>query len=291
MKRTYKVGVFLVILGGLFWASSGVMAESLFKKGYSVDWVSFYRLLLTGLILALISSTKRNMAIFKDKKEFLSLLLFGFFGLLLTQFAYFKAIAYIDAGTATMIQYSAPILIMLIICFKDKIFPKKLDLLALVLLMIAMFFLAFKGEFSLEKLNFWGFFWGILSACGVIYYSLGARKIILKYGVIFVMAYASLIGAFTLFVLLLGKIPSYDFSFVEYSTMLGIVFVGTILAFTLYLKGLEIIGAIRASMIACIEPVAAAFMSFFFLGTSYSLLDIFAFSLIIFSVILNSRAK
>ena len=123
MKRTYKVGVFLVILGGLFWASSGVMAESLFKKGYSVDWVSFYRLLLTGLILALISSTKHNMAIFKDKKEFLSLLLFGFFGLLLTQFAYFKAIAYIDAGTATMIQYSAPILIMLIICFKDKIFP------------------------------------------------------------------------------------------------------------------------------------------------------------------------
>ncbi|WP_297191871.1 EamA family transporter [uncultured Campylobacter sp.] len=291
MKRSYKFGVLLVILGGLFWASSGVMAESLFKKGYSVDWVSFYRLFLTGLILALFSSTKNNMRIFRDKKEVLSLLLFACFGLLLTQFAYFKAIAYIDAGTATMIQYSAPIFIMLIICLKSKILPKKLDVLALVILLIAMFFLAFKGEFSLQKLNFWGLFWGILSAFGVVYYSLGARKIMLKYGVIFVMAYASLIGAIILFILLLGKIPSYNFTFLEYGTMFGIVFVGTILAFSLYLKGLEIIGALKASMIACIEPVAAAFMTFLFLGTTYSFVDIFAFCLIIFSVFLNSKSR
>lgn len=49
------MGVFLVLLGGIFWAISGVLAEYLFKNNYSVDWVCFYRLLSTGLILIFLS--------------------------------------------------------------------------------------------------------------------------------------------------------------------------------------------------------------------------------------------
>ncbi|HEB7535415.1 TPA: EamA family transporter, partial [Campylobacter coli] len=45
------MGVFLVLLGGIFWAISGVLAEYLFKNNYGVDWVSFYRLLFTGILL------------------------------------------------------------------------------------------------------------------------------------------------------------------------------------------------------------------------------------------------
>ncbi len=40
------MGVFLVVLGGIFWAVSGVLAEYLFENHYSVEWVSFYRLFL-----------------------------------------------------------------------------------------------------------------------------------------------------------------------------------------------------------------------------------------------------
>lgn len=81
----------------------------------------------------------------------------------------------------------------------------------------------------------------------------------------------------------------YDFALNLYLAQTGIIFIGTIGAFCLYLKGVEYIGALRASMIACIEPVAAAFMSFLFLGTRYSFLDLFAFALIILSVILNAK--
>lgn len=289
--NTYKFGVALVIIGAVFWASSGVMAESLFRKDYEVEWVSFYRLLLTGIILSIFSFKKSRMQIFKDKAEFLSLALFGFFGLLMTQYSYFKAIDYLDAGTATMIQYSAPIFIMLILCVKERVFPKKFDVLALILLVVAMFLLAFKGDFSLAKFNFWGIFWGLLGAFGVVYYSLGARKIIIKYGVIFVMAYASLIGALAMFFCLGFEIPLVKFELSGYITMFGIVLIGTIGAFCLYLKGLEIIGAIKASMIACLEPVVAALMTCLLLGTVYTYLDIIAFCMIIFSVYLNSKSK
>ncbi|EDO7083539.1 EamA family transporter, partial [Campylobacter coli] len=123
------------------------------------------------------------------------------------------------------------------------------------------------------------------------FYSLGARKIIAKYGIFFVMGWSSLIASFILFGILEFKegLVHYDFALNLYLAQAGIIFIGTIGAFCLYLKGVEYIGALRASMIACIEPVAAAFMSFLFLGTRYSFLDLFAFALIILSVILNAK--
>lgn len=284
-------GVFLVVLGGIFWAISGVLAEYLFKNHYAVEWVSFNRLFITGIILIIISFKSFKFAIFKDKKESFSLVLFGIFGLLMTQYCYFKAIFYTDAGTATMIQYSAPLMIMLIVCFIHKSLPKPNESIALILIIIGLFLLATGGDFNSLNLNLWGLFWAILAAFGIVCYSLGARKIILKYGLFFVMGWASLIGALVLALILKGNIPHYDFALNLYLAQAGIVFIGTIGAFCLYLKGVEYIGALKASMIACIEPVAAAFMSFLFLGTSYTFLDLFAFTLIIISVILNAKKE
>lgn len=285
------LGVGLVLLGGVFWAISGVLAEYLFKSGFSVEWVSFYRLFFTALILIALSLKKRNFTLFKHKKELFSLLGFALFGLLLTQYGYFKAIFYTDAGTATMIQYSAPLLIMIFVCFQAKILPKKLEVLALSLIFIALFLLATHGDFHSLNIGFWGLFWALAGAFGVAYYSLGARAIIASYGLFFVMGFASLLGAFILFVLLGFKLPYHELDINSFLAMSGIVCIGTIAAFCLYLKGVEYIGALKASMIACVEPVAAALMSFAFLGTKYTFIDIFAFTLIILSVILNAKNR
>lgn len=136
-----------------------------------------------------------------------------------------------------------------------------------------------------------GIFWAVIGAFGVAFYSLSAREVILKYGLFWIMGWASLFASFVfLLILQFDKgLIHYAFNLKAFFSMGGIVFIGTIGAFCLYLKGVEYIGALRASMIASIEPVAAALMSFLFLKTRYSLLDIFAFVLIILSVILNAK--
>lgn len=139
------MGVFLVLLGGIFWAISGVLAEYLFKNNYGVDWVSFYRLFCTGIVLILYSLKKIKIFQFK-KDELLSFLIFAFFGLLMTQYGYFKAIFYTDAGTATMIQYCAPLLIMIYVCLKDKKMPKIFESMALIFIILALFLLASGGD-------------------------------------------------------------------------------------------------------------------------------------------------
>ncbi|EAJ5673372.1 EamA/RhaT family transporter [Campylobacter lari] len=257
------MGVFLVILGGIFWAVSGVLAEYLFKNNYSAEWVSFYRLLFTGIILIILGAQNFKLKLLKQKQELSSLLIFSIFGLLITQYGYFKAIYYTDAGTATMIQYNAPLIIMLFMCFKNKILPKKIELIALFLILFALFLLITNGDINTLKLDIRGVIWAFFGALGVAFYSLSARLIIAKYGLFLIMGLASLFASFLLFVLLQGNIPKHDFSLNSFLAMSTIVFIGTIGAFCLYLKGVELIGAFKASMIACIEPVAAAFMSFF----------------------------
>ncbi|EIX7168726.1 EamA family transporter [Campylobacter coli] len=155
----------MVLLGGIFWAISGVLAEYLFKNNYGVDWVSFYRLFCTGIVLILYSLKKIKIFQFK-KDELLSFLIFAFFGLLMTQYGYFKAIFYTDAGTATMIQYCAPLLIMIYVCLKDKKMPKIFESMALIFIILALFLLASGGDISNLNLNLWGIFWAILGAFG-----------------------------------------------------------------------------------------------------------------------------
>ncbi len=282
-------GIFLVVLGGIFWAFSGVLAEYLFKNHFSVEWVSFYRLLLTGLILIAISFRKSRMKLFKNRSHIISLVIFGLLGLFSTQYSYFKAISYTDAGTATMIQYSAPLMIMIIVCLRNKVLPRFNESLALVLIIAGLFLLATGGDFKSLNLNLNGLLWATFAAFGIVFYSLCARDIIIRYGLFFIMGWASLIGALALFIILGGNLVHYDFIPNLYLAQAGIILIGTIGAFCLYLKGVEYIGALKASMIACVEPVAAALMSFLFLGTTYTLLDILGFAFIVISVILNAK--
>lgn len=283
------LGVFLVVSGGISWAISGILAEYLFKNHYAVEWISFCRLFFSGIFLSLLSLKKRNFRLLLSKNESFSLVFFAFFGLLLTQYSYFKAISYTDAGMATMIQYSAPLFIMLFVCFKEKKFPKMNERIALFLILLALILLISGGNLGSLKTHFVGIIWAIIAAFGIVFYSLSARGIFQKYGLFCVMGFASLIASLMLFLMLDIRLFEYKLSLDSFLAMSGIVFIGTIMAFCLYLKGLEYIGALKASMIACIEPVAAAFMSFFFFNTSYTLLDIFAFILIVVSVLLNAQ--
>lgn len=286
---SFTKGVLFTFIGGIFWGASGVMAEHLFKGGYSPEWVSFYRLFYSGLILLLIGFKLKKFHLFHSLKEVLSLCIFGLFGLMMCQFAYFKAIAYLDAGSATMIQYSAPVMIMIIVCVQLKVFPKSNELLALAFTILGVFLLATKGDVSSLNLSVAGVVWGIIAAFGIVFYSLSGRKIIAKYGLFFIMGLGSLIGAFTFGLSLRIWHISYALDSNLFLSMSGIVIIGTIGAFCLYLKGVEYIGAVKASIIACIEPIAAAFFSWLFIGTRYAWLDIISFALILLSVVLVTR--
>ena len=74
------------------------------------------------------------------------------------------------------------------------------------------------------------------------------------------------------------------FDFTTLFIFLLIVLFGTIVAFVLYLSGVKMIGPTKASIIACVEPVAATICSIIFMGVNFSFLDIVGFVCIISTI-------
>ena len=71
----------------------------------------------------------------------------------------------------------------------------------------------------------------------------------------------------------------------------GMVVMGTIMAYTLYLQGVADIGSVRASMLASVEPVSATILSVIWLHTRFLLMDLIGFACILTTVFLLAKNK
>ena len=67
-----------------------------------------------------------------------------------------------------------------------------------------------------------------------------------------------------------------------------LVMVGTALTFSLYLKGAQMIGGSRASILSCAEPLSSALLSVALLGIAFTLPDWLGTLMIVSSVLLIS---
>ena len=110
------------------------------------------------------------------------------------------------------------------------------------------------------------------------------EKLLKKYGPPIVVAWGMIIGG--ILITFVTKPWNIDviFDFTAFFVFLLIVFFGTIIAFILYLTGVHIIGPTKASIIACIEPVAATICAILFLGVSFGFLDLIGFICIISTI-------
>lgn len=117
MGEKQWIGMALAILGALFWGLSGTSVQYLEgAKHLNVEWLLEVRLLVAGfltIILAYMQDGMRIFDIFKNKKDFGKLLIFGVLGIALAQYTYFRAIAISGVGIATVLQYVAPTLIII----------------------------------------------------------------------------------------------------------------------------------------------------------------------------------
>ena len=71
----------------------------------------------------------------------------------------------------------------------------------------------------------------------------------------------------------------------------GVVIAGTLLAYTLYLQGVADVGAVRASMLASVEPVSATVISALWLGTRFQWIDLLGFAAIMATVFLLAKRE
>ena len=118
-KKLRIRGLCLVTCGTLLWGVSGTVAQFLFQeKGITSQWLVVVRMIVAGnLLLAFggIRKDKNILLIWKNKKDVVGLIIFALLGMLGVQYSFFASIQYGNAATATILQYLAPVIIMIYI--------------------------------------------------------------------------------------------------------------------------------------------------------------------------------
>lgn len=290
MSKT-TLGILYCVAGALSWGFSGACVEALFKN-YVIDplWVTSARMTVTGALLCLwlaMQPAKYNLLEpLRDKQSLKELLVFAIGGLLLCQFAYLSAIRYSNAGTATVLQSLEVVVVAVYVCITTHTAPSKRVQLSVLLALVGVWLLATGGDFGSMRLTTLGLIWGLIDAVSGATYSLSARAPVQRWGSLRVTGLGMLIGGTAMLVLSQSWYIPVGMDLRGWLLVGVIALLGTLGAFVLFLEGIRLVGAVKASVLACLEAVFASLLSAVWLGSSFSATDLVGFAMILATVFL-----
>jgi len=290
MSKVVK-GTLFTVIAGIAWGLSGTSGQYLMAHGISALVLTNIRLIIAGLLLVLLSyikSKEQFLAFLKDKSSLFSLLLFSLFGLFLNQLAYLTAIHETNAGTATVLQYVCPVGILAYTCIKDKVAPTIAEILSMILAIGGTFLIATHGQMDQLSMTPAGLFWGLFSALTYALYIILPIKLIQKWGSILVIGVGMTISGFVAvpFTGIIGA--SLPMSFDIFLAFVGIILIGTVFAYTAFLKGASMVGLVKSSLLASIEPISAVFFAFMIMGDIFYPIDFLGMAMILLAVTIIS---
>lgn len=290
MSKSLK-GTLFTVIAGIAWGLSGTSGQYLMAHGISALVLTNIRLIIAGLLLVLltyIKSKEQFLAFLTDKSSLFSLFLFSLFGLFLNQLAYLSAIQETNAGTATVLQYVCPVGILAYTCIKDKVAPTIAEIISMILAIGGTFLIATHGQLDQLSMTPAGLFWGLFSALTYALYIVLPINLIQKWGSILVIGVGMTISGFVAVPftgIIDARIPM---SFDIFLAFAGIILIGTVFAYTAFLKGASMIGPVKSSLLASIEPISAVFFAFMIMGDIFYPVDFLGMAMILLAVTIIS---
>ncbi len=274
--------------GAVCWGFSGCCGQFLFEeRGVQAPWLVTIRLVVAGIFLIIngfIVNGTHNLDIFRRKADWTHLALFGLAGITFCQYSYFMAVQSSNAGTATVLQYLSPVLILLWVCLRGKRLPGKMEVLAIALSLLGVFLIGTHGNLHGLQLTGEGLFWGLMAAVAAMIYTVLPGTLVNRFGICQVLGFGMLMGGLFLSIFVRPWNVDLAWDGELLAALFGVVIVGTALAFGLYLKGVSLIGPLKGSLISGLEPVSSILISVLWLGTAFAVLDFAGFALILAAV-------
>lgn len=286
--------IMLALFGGIFWGFSGTCGQFLFQiKGFASDWLTTIRMLSSGLILLAVAMFSRRerqdlRSMLCNRRDLLLVICFGTVGIAPCQYCYLTAIQYSNSGTATVLQYLGPVLIMLLVCVREQRLPSARETIAVILAISGTVQIATHGNLQELMISPQSLFWGLLSAVGYVLYAMIPSGLMSRHSSINVTCMGMLFGSIPLLLLVQPWRSTVHFDSGAWLGISGIVIIGTVLAYTMFISSIGGIGPANSSLIACIEPVSATVFSVLWLKTRFELIDLLGFAMIIGTVLLLS---
>lgn len=300
---TRHKGEVLLVIGALAFAFNGIVSKIVLQAGLS-EW-RMVQIRTGGAFLFLITyvllTNAKSLKV--TKKELPLLVTYSLFGFAIVQFGYFIAISRMHVSMALIIEFTAPIWIVLWIKYVRKSFVPKDMWIAISLAFIGMLLLAqvWKGM-TLDTL---GLIAAFLDAFALAtYFILGERLghsrptaslNALGFGI------ASAIWAiafplwsfpteiFTQTINLSGPLEKYNAP--GWALLLWVVLLGTILPYLCVLAGIKLLSASTSSVIGMLEPVFAGMFAWIWIGESWTSIQLLGGVIVIAGIYLADKTR
>ena len=288
-------GACLTMGGAACWGISGCMGQYLFtREGMDSTWLVPIRLLLAGLLLCGFYFMKDRKQLFApwdwkaDPRNAVDLLVYGLAGVSCCQFLYFLTIQLSTAGVATILQDLSPVLILLVVCVQQRRAPRLFEVGSIVLALAGVFLLTTHGSLTSLAVRPAALVAGVVCAGTVVVYTMTPRRLQAQYPTPMLQGWAFLLGGALFHLVFRPWRAGYLPSAVGVLGIAVVVIVGNVLAFSLYMSGVPLIGAQRASLYSFAEPVTAAVISTLVLGSPFTGWDALGFVCIFAMLVLLS---
>lgn len=293
-------GYLLALMAAACWATGGLTAKWLFSQpgpqteswplpplGIVVEPTvlsggrAFSAFVLMGVFLAVFHRDEMRVA----KRDLWFLAAFGVFGLAGVHFTYFQTISLTNVATAILLEYLAPVLVLIVsVLFLGHRLTWSLPVgVVLSILGCAMVVGAVGGEGL--KVSPAGIAWGLSSAVFFALYSLMGSVAATRFA-----PYTTLFWG-------LGFASLFWFAFLGPARLLSVfsdpgtagavifmAVVSTIVPFSAFLIALRFIAPTNATVTSTIEPLLAGMGAFWLFGESFSLVQLLGGVLVIAAI-------
>ena len=286
-------GIMLIVMAAACWGLGGVAGQYLFQY-HQVDavWLVMVRQIVAGGMFLLYTAAVLKENIFTIlRQHFLGLLCFSFVGILGAQLGFYYTISLCNAATATVLQYSAPIWVMVYMSYKHRAWPDGRELVGICGAIVGVFLIATHGSLNSLALSPAALTIGLLSAISYAFYSIQPVELLKHYPATVIIGWGQLLSGLALIAVRNPFTPAGSWNMQAYWAMGYLIVGATIASYALYLAGLKIVGSTKASLISCAEPLASIIAVVLLLDTQLLLPDYIGMACIIFTVLLLSLPK
>jgi drug/metabolite transporter (DMT)-like permease len=288
-------GYTFIAAAGLCWAVSATLGRAVFTGRIASGAVhpigpliiAQSRTTISFLILAPLVLLRRGKTGLRMTRRDISLCLaLGVFGFAASNFFYYLAIQRTNVATAIILQYTAPVWVLLYLVARGLQRPtlRRVASVVLALLGIALVIGLFgAGGFKMDTA---GVIAAQIAAFSFAYYNVAGAALLRRYDRWRVLVFA-LLGAavFWLFVNPPWAIVAAHYTHGQWLFMLVFAVTSVLLPFSFYFGGLQYLDATRAIVTSCLEPVFSILIAALVLGEVMRPLQVFGIVVVLSATI------
>jgi drug/metabolite transporter (DMT)-like permease len=161
-------GLWVALFSSAVFGTSGAFAKPLLEAGWSPAAAVTARMAGAALVLlipVLVVLRGRWRTVAANWKP---ILLFGVFGVAICQFAYFQAVERLSVGVALLLEYLAPVLIVLLLWVRTGRRPRRYTIVGTLAALVGLVLvLNLTGEQAVDPI---GVLWGLGAEVGLVVY-------------------------------------------------------------------------------------------------------------------------